>query len=174
MKPYLLQVIRFIQSCCSVHYNLLLSVIFQNLTEHRKRYSFANDEDLNGAAVALTRLQDTYELKTSDVAEGILLGTQYSSSMSVEDCFEMGKQLKAYGDNYYALLWLQEAFKRNEQSRATSKNMKIKILESLHPILSQENYTAAAVKVIDELTNINSGHTERKENENILELQVYL
>jgi prolyl 4-hydroxylase len=41
---------------------------------------FPSDEDLNGAAVALTRLQDTYNLNTHALAEGEILGKKYLSS----------------------------------------------------------------------------------------------
>ena len=45
---------------------------------------FPSDEDLNGAAVALTRLQDTYKLDTASVARGELNGVQYSTELSGE------------------------------------------------------------------------------------------
>lgn len=41
---------------------------------------FPSDEDLTGAAVALLRLQDTYQLDTSSVARGKLNGIQYRYS----------------------------------------------------------------------------------------------
>lgn len=40
----------------------------------RLRFKFPTVEDLNGASVALTRLQDTYLLDTSKMAEGELNG----------------------------------------------------------------------------------------------------
>lgn len=36
--------------------------------------TFPNDEDLNGAAIALTRLQDTYNLDTASIARGEIKG----------------------------------------------------------------------------------------------------
>lgn len=38
---------------------------------------FPSDEDLNGAAVALTRLQDTYKLDTAEIARGEINGIKY-------------------------------------------------------------------------------------------------
>lgn len=38
---------------------------------------FPSEEDLSGAAVALMRLQDTYNLDTSSIARGELNGVQY-------------------------------------------------------------------------------------------------
>lgn len=43
---------------------------------------FPTEEDLNGAAVALTRLQDTYDLDTESLAEGKLNGVKYSTQLS--------------------------------------------------------------------------------------------
>lgn len=55
-----------------------LSIDFvQNITQYRNVLKFPSDEDLNGAAVALLRLQDTYQLDTSSVARGKLNGIQY-------------------------------------------------------------------------------------------------
>ena len=49
----------------------------ENITKHRTILKFPSDEDLNGAAAALVRLQDTYNLETSSVARGELNGIQY-------------------------------------------------------------------------------------------------
>lgn len=43
----------------------------QSLRDDNK---FPVSEDLNGAAVAITRLQDTYQLETADIARGDLNG----------------------------------------------------------------------------------------------------
>lgn len=39
-----------------------------------------SDEDLRGAAIALIRLQHTYDLDTTSVARGQLNGVQYRSA----------------------------------------------------------------------------------------------
>lgn len=49
----------------------------ENVTNYRNILKFPSDEDLNGAAVALTRLQDTYKLETASIARGELNGVQY-------------------------------------------------------------------------------------------------
>jgi prolyl 4-hydroxylase len=64
-------------------YDFLLSSVFvQNITTFRDILKFPSDEDLNGAAVALMRLQDTYKLDTASVARGELNGVQYSTALS--------------------------------------------------------------------------------------------
>lgn len=49
----------------------------ENVTMHRNFLKFPSDEDLNGAAVALTRLQDTYKLDTAEIARGEINGIKY-------------------------------------------------------------------------------------------------
>ena len=45
---------------------------FANLTDSFERpLKWPSEDDLSGAAIALTRLQDTYNLSPSDIAQGI-------------------------------------------------------------------------------------------------------
>lgn len=64
-----------------------------NVTNYREDLKFPTEEDLAGAANALIRLQDTYNLDTASLARGELNGVQYSTQMSSEDCFEVGRKL---------------------------------------------------------------------------------
>ena len=43
---------------------------------------FPSEEDLSGAAIALMRLQDTYQLDTHALAKGELLGKKYSRALT--------------------------------------------------------------------------------------------
>ncbi|KAL9695414.1 hypothetical protein quinque_014699 [Culex quinquefasciatus] len=95
----------------------------ENVTNYRDVLKFPSDEDLNGAAVALMRLQDTYNLDTASVARGELNGVQYSTEMSAGDCFELGRQTYLNGDYYHTVLWMREAMDRlsQEVNRTTTK-----------------------------------------------------
>ncbi len=53
-----------------------------NITQHRGVLYFPSEEDLNGAAVALMRLQDTYKLDTHALANGDLFGKKYSRRLT--------------------------------------------------------------------------------------------
>lgn len=64
---------------------------------------------MNGAAVALTRLQDTYKLDTSSLARGELNGVKYSTELNAADCFELGRQSYNNEDYYHTQLWMREA-----------------------------------------------------------------
>ncbi|KAJ8937370.1 hypothetical protein NQ314_011918 [Rhamnusium bicolor] len=83
-----------------------------NITYIKETMKFPTDEDLNGAAVALTRLQDTYRLDTSSLARGELNGVKYSAELSAADCFELGRQSYNNGDYYHTQLWMREADSR--------------------------------------------------------------
>lgn len=54
----------------------------KNITQHQNVLRLPSDEDLNGAAVALMRLQDTYKLDTHALAEGKMLGKKYSRQLT--------------------------------------------------------------------------------------------
>lgn len=53
-----------------------------NMTEIKKFMKTPTDEDLTGAAIALIRLQDTYNMDTASVAKGELMGVQYTTQLS--------------------------------------------------------------------------------------------
>lgn len=52
------------------------------MTRLKEDVKFPTDEDLNGAAIALTRLQDTYNLDTTSLASGELNGVKYSTQLT--------------------------------------------------------------------------------------------
>lgn len=57
--------------------NLSISEYFQIIAEISQSKYFPNREDLNGAALALIRLQETYKLNPSDLANGQIRNVQY-------------------------------------------------------------------------------------------------
>lgn len=104
----------------------------ENVTNHRTELKFPSEEDLNGAAVALMRLQDTYKLDTSSIARGELNGVQYSTEMNSNDCFEMGRQSYLNKDYYHTLLWMNEAMARlADDKNQTTPTPRADILEYL-------------------------------------------
>jgi len=83
----------------------------KNLTLESEYYGlrWPKDEDLNGAAIGLMRLQDTYRLDTSSLANGILDGKHYGPSLTAQDCFELGRQTYNNGDYFHTNIWMEEA-----------------------------------------------------------------
>ena len=74
-----------------------------------------SDDDLSGAASALTRLQDTYKLDVDDLAHGQLNGVATGSVLSAHDCFELGRQSYNGGDAIHTVQWMKQALKRFEE-----------------------------------------------------------
>ncbi|XP_054712442.1 prolyl 4-hydroxylase subunit alpha-1-like isoform X2 [Uloborus diversus] len=66
-------------------------------------------EDLQGAALALVRLQDTYKLNMTDVARGNILGVPQGTSLTARDLLFLGKQSFNAGYYAHAIRWLDEA-----------------------------------------------------------------
>ncbi|RWS09826.1 vacuolar protein sorting-associated protein 33A-like protein [Dinothrombium tinctorium] len=88
--------------------------LIKQVEELEEKYNslIPSDEDLNGAALALVRLQDTYNLNITDLAEGKLLGQHTYIAMNARDCLFLGKH--AFNNGYYGLAveWMQEALVR--------------------------------------------------------------
>uniref|UniRef100_A0A914LK54 procollagen-proline 4-dioxygenase n=1 Tax=Meloidogyne incognita TaxID=6306 RepID=A0A914LK54_MELIC len=83
----------------------------KNISNQRET-RFPNEDDLNGAIQGLLRLQDTYKLKTKDLANGIVEDININKQMDAKVCYEIG--LAAYNeeDYYHSILWMEEANER--------------------------------------------------------------
>ncbi|XP_034938307.1 prolyl 4-hydroxylase subunit alpha-1 [Chelonus insularis] len=129
-----------------------------NITNSRSDLKFPTDEDLNGAAVALIRLQDTYKLDTSHVARGVLNGVQYSTGLSAGDCFELGRQSYNNGDYYHTVLWMQEAMNRLQEEQNRTTTNKPDILEYLAFSTYMQGNVARALSMTNELLELVPSH----------------
>ncbi|RZC35039.1 P4Ha N and/or 2OG-FeII Oxy domain containing protein [Asbolus verrucosus] len=128
-----------------------------NITHVKETMKFPTDEDLNGAAVALMRLQDTYRLDTSSLARGELNGVKYSSELSAADCFELGRQSYNNGDYYHTLLWMREADSRlNREVNETVERSDI--LEYLAFSTYKEGNIPLALDLTNKLLEILPSH----------------
>lgn len=79
-------------------------------------------DDLQGAALALVRLQDTYKMNMTDLARGNVLGMPQGTVLTARDLLYLGKQ--SFNSGYYAhaIEWLEEALaqaKREDNSTAS-------------------------------------------------------
>jgi len=68
------------------------------------------DTDLHGAAQALIRLQDVYELDIGDLAEGKIGQRQTAAKLSAQDCLFMGKHCYNGGILSRSIEWFEEAW----------------------------------------------------------------
>ncbi|XP_034114540.1 prolyl 4-hydroxylase subunit alpha-1 [Drosophila albomicans] len=88
------------------------SQIHFNITQQHYELNFPSQEDVDGAALALVRLQSTYKLDVAQVAAGILNGIKYGTDMSWQDCFVLGQQLFEMEDYNNTKVWLRESMER--------------------------------------------------------------
>ncbi|XP_050074561.1 prolyl 4-hydroxylase subunit alpha-1-like isoform X2 [Anopheles maculipalpis] len=135
----------------------------ENVTSYRSVLKFPSDEDLNGAAVALMRLQDTYNLDTASLARGMLNGVQYSTELSAGDCFELGRQSYLNGDYYHTVLWMREAMDRltSEVNRTATKE---DVLEYLAFSTFKQGNIQTALSMTEELLELVPDHERAVSN----------
>uniref|UniRef100_A0A665VYN0 procollagen-proline 4-dioxygenase n=1 Tax=Echeneis naucrates TaxID=173247 RepID=A0A665VYN0_ECHNA len=104
-----------------------------NLTIQRQH--FPNDDDQTGAAKALMRLQDTYQLDTDTISTGQLPGSSSMASlrptMTVDDCFDLGKVAYSEADYYHTELWMVQALKQLDQGETSNTVDAVTILDYL-------------------------------------------
>lgn len=80
-------------------------------------------DDLNGAALSLIRLQDTYNLTYSDLIKGKLLDVDSRIEMNARDCLFFAKQSFTNGYYGHSLEWFDQALKRANQEGNTTASV---------------------------------------------------
>ncbi|KAK9536906.1 hypothetical protein VZT92_006659 [Zoarces viviparus] len=126
-----------------------------NMSIHRQ--FFPDEEDETGAAKALMRLQDTYQLDSEAFSRGKLPGMHSNVLLTVDDCFDMGKTAYNDADYYHAVLWMQQALKQldgGEESVATKPD----ILDYLSYSVYQMGDLPRAIELTRRLVAISPGH----------------
>ncbi|XP_076368275.1 prolyl 4-hydroxylase subunit alpha-1-like [Tachypleus tridentatus] len=146
--------------------------LIENMTRNREDLKFPDNEDLNGAAVALLRLQDTYKLDTSNLAKGYIQGAKHSSELTAGDCFELGRQSYNNGDFYHTVLWMQEALERNEDEVEKTIDKAV-ILDYLSFSTYMQGNTKHALKLTNELLEIDPDHPRARSNKVYFENSLY-
>ncbi|XP_006006516.1 prolyl 4-hydroxylase subunit alpha-1 isoform X3 [Latimeria chalumnae] len=133
-----------------------------NLTIQRQY--FPTDEDQTGAAKALLRLQDTYNLDTDTLSCGKLPGIQHHSSLSVEDCFELGKTAYTEADYYHTELWMAQALKQLDAGEESSSIDKIIVLDYLSYAVYQQGDLDTALQLTKRLLILDPEHQRANGN----------
>ncbi|XP_013418730.1 prolyl 4-hydroxylase subunit alpha-1-like [Lingula anatina] len=123
--------------------------------------------DLEGAAAALLRLQDTYQLNTSDIADGVLHGVKRSPGLTATDCFNLGKYAYDEGDNYHCLLWMQEALRRLEKENNSSVSRYL-VLDYLAFATYNQGNVQHAFNITKEMLEIDPNDEKVKNNHQFL------
>lgn len=154
--------------------------------------TFPSTEDLNGVADALLRLQDTYKLETSNLANGDIPinllhrndRTESKSSKSNEidhyvnkltltsgDCFELGKYTFSNEDYYHAVLWMQQALEQHSKEVFKQSNV-LEILEYLAFANYQQNNLKEALKYTNMLLAEQPNHSRAARNKKYYEAEL--
>ncbi|XP_066974591.1 prolyl 4-hydroxylase subunit alpha-2-like [Macrobrachium rosenbergii] len=135
-----------VEDAMNQHANATQELV-QRVVLFREGSSFPAIEDLHGAAVALVRLQDTYNLNMTTLPAGTFTGVglleqEFKSSkpLNARDCLFLGKH--AFNKGYYdkAIEWFEAALERSDDEGDTSASR-----EEIQPFLS------AAVQVHDDI-----------------------
>ncbi|XP_043912048.1 prolyl 4-hydroxylase subunit alpha-1 isoform X4 [Protopterus annectens] len=132
-----------------------------NLTIQRQH--FPTDEDQTGAAKALIRLQDTYNLDTDKISRGDLPGVKHKSSLTVDDCFELGKTAYSDADYYHTELWMSQALKQLDAGEPAAID-KVTVLDYLSYALYQQGDMDKALELTKRLLKIDPEHQRANGN----------
>uniref|UniRef100_A0A3Q2DQM0 Procollagen-proline, 2-oxoglutarate 4-dioxygenase (proline 4-hydroxylase), alpha polypeptide 2 n=1 Tax=Cyprinodon variegatus TaxID=28743 RepID=A0A3Q2DQM0_CYPVA len=126
-----------------------------NMSVHRQ--FFPDAEDQTGAAKALMRLQDTYQLDSEAFSKGKLPGVHSNAVLTVDDCFDMGKTAYNDADYYHAVLWFQQALKQLDAGEEAVVH-KAEILDYLSYSVYQMGDIARAIELTRRLVSIDPTH----------------
>uniref|UniRef100_A0A9J7X416 Prolyl 4-hydroxylase subunit alpha-1 n=1 Tax=Cyprinus carpio carpio TaxID=630221 RepID=A0A9J7X416_CYPCA len=116
-----------------------------NLTIQRQY--FPNDEDQTGAAKALLRLQDTYQLDTQTISSGDL----YTFSAF------LGKIAYSDADYYHTELWMAQALKQLDEGEETSVDV-VSVLDYLSYSVYQQGELERALEHTKRLLSVDPEH----------------
>ncbi|XP_055360209.1 prolyl 4-hydroxylase subunit alpha-1-like isoform X2 [Betta splendens] len=135
-------------------------VFISNLTIQRQH--FPNDDDQIGAAKALMRLQDTYQLDTSSISSGQLPGLSsldsHRTTLTVDDCFDLGKVAYLEADYYHTELWMVQALNQLEQGEVSTAVDTVTILDYLSYSVYQQGALQQALHFTRRLLELDPTH----------------
>ncbi|VTJ82779.1 Hypothetical predicted protein [Marmota monax] len=132
-----------------------------NLTIQRQY--FPNDEDQVGAAKALLRLQDTYNLDTDTISKGNLPGVKHKSFLTAEDCFELGKVAYTEADYYHTELWMDQALRQLDEGEVSTID-KVSVLDYLSYAVYQQGDLDKALLLTKKLLELDPEHQRANGN----------
>ncbi|CAF0977447.1 unnamed protein product [Adineta ricciae] len=128
------------------------------------KWIFPSFEDYTGSATGLLRLQDTYKLNTSQLANGEISNKFKSKRLSALECYDLGRVAYTSGDFYHTLMWMQEALDHLDKEQNKTSINKIDILDHLAYATSQQGNVEHALAVTEELLKISPNHIRANNN----------
>ncbi|XP_022528466.1 prolyl 4-hydroxylase subunit alpha-1b isoform X2 [Astyanax mexicanus] len=140
-----------------------------NLTVQRQH--FPTDEDQTGAAKALLRLQDTYQLSSRAISAGDLPGVIHKSRMTVEDCFELGKIAYSDVDYYHTELWMTQALHQLDEGEESPID-KVTVMDYLSYAIYQQGEIDRALELTKRMLKLDPTHQRANGNLKYFEFQL--
>ncbi|XP_072013462.1 prolyl 4-hydroxylase subunit alpha-1-like [Amphiura filiformis] len=115
--------------------------------------TFPFNEDLTGSVRALLRLQEIYLLKTSDLAEGRLLGQQKSAPLLASDCFDIGLDAWTNDEHFYpsrvVAEWMLEALRKVKHDDESSEHNILRVKAEELLTTTPEEETTSMNNIMD-------------------------
>ncbi|XP_049420450.1 prolyl 4-hydroxylase subunit alpha-1-like [Epinephelus fuscoguttatus] len=149
-------------------------VFISNLTIQRQY--FPNDDDQIGAAKALMRLLDTYQLDTNTISTGQLPGTSsvasHRTTLTVDDCYDLGKVAYSEADYYHTELWMVQALKQLDGGEASDTVDAVTILDYLSYSVYQQGELEGALTYTQRLLELEPTHQRANGNLKYFEYQL--
>ncbi|CAG0921442.1 unnamed protein product, partial [Notodromas monacha] len=133
-------------------------VIISNITARKEELSLPDEEDLNGAAHALLRLQETYQLDPHQMARGDIQGVSFGIELSAGDCFELGRQSYVSGDYPKTIQWMNEAEARLLKEKDSPTVLEEDIVEYLAFSAYMLDDVEGALKLTNRLLELVPSH----------------
>ncbi|XP_036379788.1 prolyl 4-hydroxylase subunit alpha-2 [Megalops cyprinoides] len=121
-----------------------LSVKFQQIP---------SDEDLDGVALGLVRLQETYRLQPKNILEGGLMELGTMETLSPDEAFHVATVAHKNLKFHYAFLWVQEALKQLEEG-SVARVTKKEVINFLAPFSFQMGDLAQAIDLTEQLLKL--------------------
>ncbi|XP_068070400.1 prolyl 4-hydroxylase subunit alpha-1b isoform X2 [Danio rerio] len=140
-----------------------------NLTVQRQY--FPTDEDQTGAAKALLRLQDTYQLSANAISSGDLPGVVHKSRMTVEDCYELGKIAYSDADYYHTELWMAQALSQLDEGEESPID-KVTVMDYLSYAIYQQGELDRALELTKRMLKLDPNHHRANGNLKYFEFQL--
>ncbi|XP_059374734.1 prolyl 4-hydroxylase subunit alpha-1-like isoform X1 [Carassius carassius] len=140
-----------------------------NLTIQRQ--FFPTDEDQTGAAKALLRLQDTYQLSANTISNGDLPGVVHKSRMTVADCFELGKIAYSEADYYHTELWMAQALTQLDEGEESTID-KVTVMDYLSYAIYQQGELERALGMTKRMLKLDPDHQRANGNLKYFEFQL--
>nr|XP_039269091.1 prolyl 4-hydroxylase subunit alpha-1-like [Styela clava] len=113
-------------------------------------------EDVEGTAKAIMRLQDTYKLDTHELAQGKVKSSYAGRKLTADDCFQIGRTAYLDADYYHCVLWMKEADDKIQQGDTTHE--RFEVLDHLAFSLSQQSNWEEAYALTEEMLKIDPDH----------------